>query len=80
MVCGVASGLKIPIPCEHCRQRDDVDRRIGMMMHWTIIPHGGGSSRTALAQLPKSVLDKKEPTLPPAPELIATDAIVSYFL
>ena len=51
-----------------------------MMTHWRIIPHGGGSFRTDLAQLPKSVMDRKEPTLPPALELIATDAIVSYFL
>ena len=80
MVCGVAPGLMIPIPDEHCRQRDDVDRWIGMMTHWRIIPYGGGTSRTDPAQLPKSVLDRKEPTLPPALELIATDAIVSYFL
>lgn len=80
MVCGVASGLKIPIPGEHCRQRDDVDQWIGMMTHRRIIPHGGGTSRTDLAQLPKSVMDRKEPTLPPALELIATDAIVAYFL
>ena len=80
MVCGVASGLKIPIPCEHCRQRHDVDCRIGMMTHRRIIPHGGVISRTDLAQMRKYVMDRKEPTLPPAPELIATDAIVAYFL